>query len=244
MEEHLYHEIIAQLRGATIIETTQQRNIGTTVQHYHLDNHELLYKNINGHSKLVIPQSKMHDVLFNAHNHPLGGHMGTRTILNKLNAKYWWPGMTKDVQQHILTCDTCQKRRKDRESEKLQPIKPTTAFDHLGIDIMGPLPKTERGNRYIVVAIDYLTKWPEAQVLPTADVQSIAPFIYEDIICRHGIPSEITTDRGTEFVNDLTETLWRKYQVKHITTTAYHLQGNGLEERMNQTIKNILAKMI
>ena len=110
--------------------------------------------------------------------------------------------MWLDIQNYIKTCDTCQKRRKDKEKEQLNPIKPTTAFAKIGIDIIGPLPRTLRGNRYIVLAIDYLTKWVEARPLQLADALSIAPFIYDEIICRHGIPEEITSDRGTEFVNE------------------------------------------
>jgi hypothetical protein len=117
------------------------------------------------------------------------------------------------VAQHVqryqityLSCDTCQKRTKKQETEKLELIPPRTAFDHIRIDIVGPLPQMERGNRYIIIAIDYLMKWPEARALYLADALSITPFLYKDIICRHGIPTEITTDRRIEFVNDLMTT--------------------------------------
>src|SRR3954451_6022526 len=71
----------------------------------------------------------------------------------------------------------------------------------------------------------------------------ISEFIYEDINCRHGIPMRMTSDRGTEFVNDLITILAEKYKMKHITTTAYHPQGNGQIEWSNQTVKNILSKI-
>ena len=94
------------------------------------------------------------------------------------------------------------------------------------------------------MAVDYLTKYPEARALQLADSLSIVPFIYEDIICRHGIPLELTSDRGTEFVNELIRTLCTQYKIRHITTTAYHPQGNGLTERTNQTVKNTIAKAV
>jgi transposase InsO family protein len=152
--------------------------------------------------------------------------------------------MYEDIRTHVRICDTCQRRRKEKEIEPLQPVKVTTAFAHIGIDIIGPLPRTLRGNRYIIMAIDYLTKYPEARALQLADSLSIVPFIYEDIICRHGIPLEITSDRGTEFVNELVRTLCQQYKIRHIITTAYHPQGNGLTERVNQTVKNTLAKSV
>ena len=138
--------------------------------------------------------------------------------------------MYEDIRTHIRTCDTCQRRRKEKETEPLQLVKVTTACAHIGIDIIGPLPRTLRGNRYIIMAIDYLTKYPEARALQLADSLSIVPFIYEDIICRHGIPLEITSDRGTEIVNELVRTLCQQYKIRHFITTAYHPQGNRLTE--------------
>src|SRR4051812_46893911 len=98
-------------------------------------------------------------------------------------------------------------------------------------------------NRYVVVAIDFFTKWPEARAGPVADATTITQFLYEEIITRHGIPNQVTSDRGTEFCNELIETLAQNYQIKHIRTTAYHPQGNGQTERVNRTLKDILSKI-
>src|SRR3954468_20449184 len=116
-------------------------------------------------------------------------------------------------------------------------------FYHIGIDVMGPLPRTITGKRYIVLAIDFFTKWVEAEALEEADAQTIVKFIHSKIICQHGVPKEITSDRGTEFLNELVQEFERTYRIKHIRTTAYHPQGNGQTERANQTVKNILSKI-
>src|SRR3954468_23210328 len=108
---------------------------------------------------------------------------------------------------------------------------------------MGPLNTTPNGKRYIVLAIDHFTKYIEARALEDADAQSIAVFIHDDIICRHGVPKILTSDRGTEFVNELIQALTKTYRIHHITTTAYHPEGNGQTERANRTIKDILAKI-
>ena len=108
---------------------------------------------------------------------------------------------------------------------------------------MGPLPKTLTGKRYIVVAVDHFTKWVEARALEEADAQSIVHFLYEEIICRHGVPACMTTDQGTEFINELVAALAKTYKIHHIHTTAYHPQGNGQVERTNRIIKDILAKI-
>jgi transposase InsO family protein len=95
---------------------------------------------------------------------------------------------------------------------------------------MGPLPCTLTGKRYIVVAVDHFTKWVEAKALEEADAQSITTFIYEDIICHHGVPQILSSDRGTEFINELIAALTSEYKIKHIKTTAYHPEGNGQVE--------------
>ena len=96
---------------------------------------------------------------------------------------------------------------------------------------------------YIVVATEYLTKWPEARAIPNAKASSVISFFYEDIICRHGCPKEILTDRGTHFVNELLNSLCDRFGVKHRLSTAYHPQTNGLVERFNKTLCEVLAKL-
>ena len=88
--------------------------------------------------------------------------------------------MKQDVQEHIRTCDRCQKRNLRKDEIARQASKtPDNPFQHIGIDVMGPLPRTMTGKRYIVLAIDWLIKWPEAQAIESADAQTIAQFIHE-----------------------------------------------------------------
>src|SRR5579862_2265881 len=110
------------------------------------------------------------------------------------------------------------------------------------MDIVGPLPKTPRGNLYIVVATEYLTKWPEARAIPDAKASSVVSFFYEDIICRHGCLKEILTDRDTHFVNEMLNSLCDQLGIKHRLSSAYHPQTNGLVERFNRTLCETLAK--
>jgi len=150
--------------------------------------------------------------------------------------------MYNDAREYVRTCDECQKRGKNKRNEPLHPIKVGQPYDRIGMDIVGPLPKTPRGNTHIVVATEYLTKWPEARAIPDAKAASVVSFFYEDIICRHGCPKEILTDRGTHFVNEMLNSLCDKLGVKHRLSTAYHPQTNGLVERFNRTLCETLAK--
>src|SRR6266496_2280643 len=107
-------------------------------------------------------------------------------------------------------------------------------FYRIGIDIKEPLPITSSGNKYIVVAIDYFTKWPEAKAIPNMQAETVAKFIYEEIISRYGVPQEILSDRGTSFVNKIIDELCQNYQIKHRLTLAYRPyrpQTNEMVER-------------
>lgn len=97
--------------------------------------------------------------------------------------------------------------------------------------------------RYIIICIDYYSKWVEAGPLPTKESSGVANFLYS-IFCRHGIPKKVQSDQGREFINSLSEKLFKLTGVKHIVSTAYHPQTNGLDERFNQTLQRSLLKMI
>jgi len=246
MNLELYNGYLDYLSNLTFTGTTDendQRLIRKTALNYFISNN-ILYRRHRGQQRLVVPENRKEKVLQASHDHQLAGHMGVDNTYQRLSGKYYWKDMYEDIRSYVQKCDICQKRRRGKEVEALQPIVPGGPFEHIGIDIVGPLPRTLRGNRYIVVAVDYLTKYPEAKALPLADALNIAPFIYEEIICRHGIPTELTSDRGTEFINELMQLMTQHFGIRHIQTTAYHPQGNGLTERTNQTIKNTLAKAV
>src|SRR6201985_2290212 len=238
-----YLDYLSNLTFADTVTNTERGLTRKTANNYFIRNF-VLYRRHRGKERLVVPEHKKQMILEASHDHQLAGHMGVDNTYQRLSDKYYWKEMYEDIREYVRTCDTCQKRRRDKDIDRLQPIPPTSAFDHIGIDIVGPLPRTLRGNRYIVVAVDYLTKYLEARALLLADALSIVPFIYEDIICRHGIPLELISDRGTEFVNELVRTLCTQYKIRQIMTTAYHLQGNGLTEQTNQTVKNTIAKAV
>ena len=190
----------------------------------------------------VIKLSEVKRILYSFHEDPLAGHFGYNETYRAISERYFWPQMGDDIKRHVQSCDICQKRQKPLRTEPLHPIKVGRPFDRLGMDIVGPLPLTKLGNQYIIVATEYLTKWPEARALPNAKAASVALFFYEDIICRHGCPKELLTDQGTHFVNELLRTMTERIGIKHRLSTAYHPQTNGLVERFNKTLCEILAK--
>src|SRR6266498_1093517 len=161
----------------------------------------------------------------------------------KLKERYYWPKMKDDIKSYIQTCDQYQRRGKTTDENKLHSIKIKELFYQWGIDIVGPLTETSRGNKYIVVAIDYFTKYPEARALANANARNIANFLYEDIICRHGCLRKIISDRGTYFNNQVIENLLKRFKIRHNLLTSYHPKTNGLVERFNKILCESLAKL-
>jgi hypothetical protein len=115
-------------------------------------------------------------------------------------------------------------------------------FERVAMDFVGPLPKTRRGNVYIIVATEALTRWPLAVAVPKANSTTVAKFLYNDIVLQFGAPATLLTDRGTHFFNRVVEKLTTMMQIRHVKTTWYHPQTNGLTERFNGTLCKALAK--
>ncbi|GKE03293.1 reverse transcriptase domain-containing protein [Tanacetum coccineum] len=115
-------------------------------------------------------------------------------------------------------------------------------FDVWGIDFMGPFPSS-RGNKYILVAVDYLSKWVEAKALPTNDARVVVKFL-KSLFARFGTPSAIISDRGTHFCNDQFAKVMLKYGVTHRFSTAYHPQMSGQVEVSNRGLKRILERTV
>ena len=248
MNQEVYYGLVKVLstgKMPTTIEETIEKEVRKIQKYYHYQDNQLYFHGGTKNQELrrVIPRHQKNQLLRQTHDHPLSGHQGQDNTYQRTSNLYYWPRMEADIKEYVRTCETCQKRERKRGEAPLEPIKKgVKPFHQVGVDIMGPLPRSLTGKRYVVVAIDHFTKWVEARALEEADAQSIATFFYEDIIARHGVPKKITTDRGSEFVNDFIKILTSVYDIHHIKTTAYHPQGNGQVERVNRTLKDIMSK--
>lgn len=224
----------------------EQNRLKSKCKFFEIENN-ILYKKdrrkkTRGKLLKVIQKHEVEPILYMLHNHPLGGHLGTDIVFNKVRNLYYWPQMYENIKAYIKGCDNCQRRGRKRNKQPLQPIPVGKPFEKIGIDFVGPLPRTQRGNKYIIVATDYLTKWPEARAVSEATAVKAANFIYDEIICRHGCPQTILSDRGTHFRNHIVDNLLEKFRIKHLYSTPYHPETNGLTERFNRTLCESLAK--
>jgi hypothetical protein len=192
----------------------------------------------------VIKESELETILYNIHDSPLAGHLKLEATISRVQSKYFWYSMRQTIQKYVANCEVCQREGRRQKNERLRTIKVNQPFEKVGIDIVGPLPKTKNSNSYIVVAMDYLTKWPEARAIPDQTAKTVASFFYEDIICRHGCPKEIVSDNGSAFISQMVESLLERHQIKHRLISPYHPQSNGLVERFNRTLCKAIAKYV
>ena len=114
-------------------------------------------------------------------------------------------------------------------------------LERIAMDIVGPLPVTERGNRYILVVGDYFTRWKEAYPMKDMEAQTVACILVNEFICRLGVPDTIHTDQGRNFESKLIKELCQMLGIKKTRTTPYHPQSDGMVERFNRTLLNMLS---
>jgi len=201
-------------------------------------------KKFGNAEKIVVPQSLKKKILEAFHNHITAAHPGRRKMVMMISQHFYWKNMKKDVQLFIANCHSCARRNtKSNIRMKLKSIPPGGPWEKLGIDLVGPLPVSKNGNKYILVCCDYLTKWPEAFPMPKPDAENTANIIIKGIITRFGLPKAIITDRGSNFLSELMQYIYQRLNIKKRTTTAYHPQSNGLVERLNKTLCQKLAQM-
>ncbi|KAI5061700.1 hypothetical protein GOP47_0024205 [Adiantum capillus-veneris] len=178
--------------------------------------------------------------------HEESGHQGKDYVLFLiLRAGFWWPSLVRDVHYWCKTCHKCQvmgERRLVAESQGA--ILAQNAFEKLGLDAIGPLPKSASGKKYILVAIDYLTRWVEAKAVKEANSFSVAQFVFDSVCCRFGVPWVLISDRGQGFHNKLVRALVENMEIQQRFSSPYHPQCNGLVENANGQIIKILTKYI
>lgn len=190
-----------------------------------------------------IPYSETTSILYACHSSLYGGHYETkRTVAKVLQAWFYWPTLFKDAHQFIKNCDRCQRVGNifKRNEMPLNSILKVEVFGVWGIDFIEPFPSFN--NLYILLAVDYISKWVEASALPTNDAKVVLKFLQKNIFTRFGTPRAIISDEGSYFCNKYFTALLAKYGVNHRIATAYHPQTSGQAEVSNREVKIILEK--
>ncbi len=155
----------------------------------------------------------------------------------RIKRQYYWKKMIIDIKHFVTSCKICQLRKSQPYASPTErygtPVE--APFVRLAVDIIGPLKSTKRKNRYIIVAVDYFTKWPEAKALATITSQDVTEFLME-VFSRQGIPQLVLFDNGVQFTSDYTKIFLDLYDTYIPFVSTYHPESNGSVENKNREI--------
>ena len=202
----------------------QRKKLRTENRFYIWDDPLLFKRGVDMTIKRCVPESEQGRILQECHASPYGGHFaGDKTTHKILQSSFYWPIIFKDCFEWVKLCDQCQRMGNISKMHEmpLHGIMVVQLFDVWGIDFMGPFPYSF-GNIYILLAVDYVSKWVEATTYPKNDANTIVGFLQINILSRFGTPRTIISDGGNHFANKVFEKLMNRYGIKHIMSLAYH----------------------
>lgn len=208
------------------------------VANFFLYNGRLYRRASNGAHQQVMKRSDRAEILASLHDRL--GHKGTLATIRAVTQRYWWSGVQSDVDIWIRSCHSCQLRRERKTRVPVQPSAPTQIFRYFHMDIMR-MPSS-RGFKYIVLARDDATDWPEGKALRKATSQAIATFLLENIISRWGAIEILVTDNGPENIGEAVQILLRRHGIQHIKISPYNSRANGAVERGHRTFRENIIR--
>lgn len=205
----------------------------------------LLYRWTKVRSQLVIPSPLRQRVLYLAHDLPLAGHLGPQNTYDRITARFYWPGIKAQVQCYCTTCREYPLHQGHIPwggTLQLMPII-TVPFERVGIDIVGPLVQASTQHKFLLVMVDYATRYLEAIPLRNMRTETIARELAQ-VFTRVGIPKQMVTDQGSSFMSEVLQAEWKFLGLQPFRTSVYHPQTNGFVERFNRTLKRRLRKFV
>jgi hypothetical protein len=197
-------------------------------------------------NRICVPEIKelRETILKEAHDSAYSIHPRSTKMYQDLKQRYWWYGMKKDVAAHVALCDVCQRVKDEyqRPAGMLQPLKvPEWKWEEIGMDFIVGLPRTRYGYDSIWVIVDRLTK--VAHFIPVKTTYTgvkLTELYNSRIVCLHGVPKKIVSDRGTKFTSRFWQKLHESMDTKLNFSSAYHPQTGGQIERTNQILEDML----
>ena len=206
--------------------------------------HHRLRSGLQPIEQIILPKCLKQMVLESLHDSDFAGHFGVKRTVARVKIRYYWPGYLNDIEEWCRTCEVCQKR-KNPPSKNIAPLMNIDTgqgpFENVALDIL-KLPRTSRGNEFLLVIEDYFSKWVEAFPLTRTVAPSVAQCLLNGWIARFGCPYTILSDQGPEFTSHLFKCLSEMLGIRKVRTTTYHPRTDGMVERSNRTLIDILSK--
>jgi len=169
-------------------------------------------------------------------------HPGARATKRLMASRVIWTAMKSDINAWVKDCQACARAKVTRQpAAAIQPIPvPQQRFSHIHVDLVGPLPISKEGYRYLFTMVDRTSRWLEAVPMVTMEAEACADALINTWVSRFGVPSHITSDQGRQFTSNLWDHACKALGIHHGTTTAYHPQCNGMVERTHRQLKDAL----
>ena len=216
-------------KDARALDKTTTKHFLSQVRRYIWDDPELFKIGADQVIRRCVPDHEIEGVLAHCHFYACGGHFSAKKTGHRvLEQGFFWPTIFKDANLFVRSCLLCQQVGgiSKRNQMPMNPILVVDIFDVWGIDFMGPFP-TSYGFFYILVAVDYVSKWIEAEATRTNDHSVVCKFVKKNIFSCHGIPHAIISDGGSHFKNWKFGKLLKHYGINHRIATPYHPQTCG-----------------
>uniref|UniRef100_A0A3B1ITE9 Gypsy retrotransposon integrase-like protein 1 n=1 Tax=Astyanax mexicanus TaxID=7994 RepID=A0A3B1ITE9_ASTMX len=193
--------------------------------------------------QVVVPRALRGSVLRGVHGSPGAGHFGVTKTLKRLRQRFYWPGCRTDVELFVHCCDVCAARKGPSRAPHtpLHPYQCGSPMERVAVDVLGPFPVTDSGNLFVLVAMDYFTKWPEAYAVPDQGAVTTADILVREFFCRFGVPEELHSDQGRNFESEVMAEVCRILGIHKTRTTPLHPQSDGLVEHFNRMLAAQLA---
>lgn len=209
----------------------------------------LLYKTSdepNACSRLYIPNTLIQDVLELTHSYKLSGHPGIKKTCRTITRNYFWPRCSEDATRFVQNCTLCNIHKGNVNVKAPLEMYPSelNPFQVVTMDFLGPFPNTIRGNKQILVFIDYLTRYVEIVPTRNREASTVAEAFKSRIITRHSCPQVLLSDNAAEFTSDILTKLCDFYEIQKCQITAYKPSSNGAVERTNRKIKDVLKTLV
>jgi transposase InsO family protein len=195
----------------------------------------------------VAPSSLRERIMTLAHYPRSSCHPGSSRLASSIIRYWYWPSVSRDCIAFVRRCPSCQAqvlKRGPRRTTPLQMFPPNEPLEFLAMDILGPLPVTSRGNRYVLVITDRFSKLTQTVALPVQTASVVARAFIDRWICVYGIPVTLLTDNGTQFTSKFLAIVTKLLGVHHVFTSAYRAATNGQAERFNATLVDSIAHYV
>jgi hypothetical protein len=196
--------------------------------------------------QLMVPSCLQREIWEMLHQEPGAGHLGMTRTCARVQARFYWKNYKESVTSWCRECQGCQARKGPPRIPRgnMQSYVVGAPMERVALDILGPLPESQNGNKYILIIADYFTRWTEAYPMPNQEAQTVAKIFMQEFVCRFGVPRQVHSDQGRQFESGVFQELCRLLQIDKTRTTPYHPQSDGLVERFNRTIEEMLSKYI